>query len=233
MSESPDGNVERGLQRQRLALVTSSIALIVFQEIGAKLDRIEIFGNSVALAKPLPVTAPLWIAWAYFSLRYYQYFRDLADTGYRSSVEQRLRDLARAEVLNKLRKTVTPNLGEPLGGRASWTVELSEALTLIDTPPKLWRVKASGWINIVDRDRPNWGTTQRFQDIEVVLPPGRPRFARLRANIWALVHTRRGTEYVLPFLLGALPLLIAILHAIGFHLIRITDHVVRGVGMVG
>jgi hypothetical protein len=216
MTEPRTGEIREGFVRQRRSLVAVSLVLLVFLEVGARLDRLEFLGNTIVLSKPLVVSLPLWVAWAYFLLRYYQYFRDTGDAGFGNAVVSRQHSLARRAAIAKLEQSLRP---EPPEDRpaATWSIEVEE-LEILDEPPSFWRFKAKGWIHFRDKGSPAWAAAQILSDHEVVLPPGVPPFPQVRAAIWSAVHTRYFTEYGLPYIVAGLPLLASLLHRLGWHL---------------
>lgn len=204
-----------GFVRQRRALVATSVALSAFVGLGARLDNIEFLGNTLTLAAPLSVATPLWIAWGYFLIRYYQYFRDLGDTGFREARTIRENTLARNFALARLRESIHPEPGEFRHPRIR--VEVGP-MDVVDMPPGMWRLKANGWAHITERfgSKTNRMSSQLIENQIVSFPPWQPRFARLRSVIWVLTHTRFGTEYGLPFLVALAPWAVVVARRLGF-----------------
>jgi hypothetical protein len=213
MDQQSRAEVRDGFVRQRRALVAVSLVLVTLQAIGASLDHLELLGNTINLNRPVPLAGPLWVAWGYFLLRYYQYFHDVGDSGFRAAVERRRRTLARRAAISKLQHTVHPDVSEC--SKPRWWIEVP-TLEVLDAPPSSWKLKAvRGYIHIRDAARPTWGATQLIDDLEVSLPPGVPRMATSRAVIWSGVHTRYFTEYGLPFVVASAPVVVVLLSLAG------------------
>lgn len=191
--------------RQRRALVATSLALIAFQGLGATLDKVTLLGNTIDLASPLSVTTPLWIAWGYFFLRYYQYFRDLGDKGFKDITQRRTIDLARKAAL----KQVKGKLRDAQGSRKTKIrIDKPDMQRMSSDGP--WTFRVQGGMAYITNDKSET-VLESIVGREVVLPHGEPRFSRVRSTLWALFNAHQGTEYGLPFLVGALPPLVAVL----------------------
>ncbi len=74
-------HIREGFVRQRRSLIAASLGLLLYVSSGIRLDAINVLGNTFSIARPALVPTALWVAWGYFFLRYYQYLRDLSDTG--------------------------------------------------------------------------------------------------------------------------------------------------------
>ena len=164
-----------GFVRQRRSLVAVSVALSAFVGLGARLEDIEFLGNTVHLAKPLAVAAPPWVAWGYFLIRYYQYFRDLGDVGFREAVTTRENHLARRFALGRLRATIRPDPGEFRRPKIRLEVQPME---VVEMPPGMWRLKANGWAHITERfgSKTNKMSSELIENREVSFPPWHPLF---------------------------------------------------------
>src|SRR5688572_4338476 len=88
-----DSDVRAGFVRQRRNLNVTSLGLVLLVTAGISLKEISILGNTFELKRPEALPAAFWLAWAYFLVRYYQYLRDLQDSGPRAAYERRLERL--------------------------------------------------------------------------------------------------------------------------------------------
>ena len=201
-----------GFVRQRRALVAVSVSLAAFVGLGATLEDIEFLGNTVHLVKPLAVAAPLWIAWAYFLVRYYQYFRDLGDVGFREAVTTRENHLARRFALRRLRQKIHPNITEFRHPKVRLEVQPME---VVEMPPGMWRLKANGWAHVTERFSSKKMSSELIENVQVSFPPWYPRFGKVRSAVWVLTHTRFGTEYGLPFIVAGAPLVLWLARRLG------------------
>lgn len=65
-----------GLLRQRRNLITVSVVLWLLKYGGVTVSKFELAGFDIVLKKPEAFILSIWIAFAYFLYRYYQYFAD-------------------------------------------------------------------------------------------------------------------------------------------------------------
>lgn len=201
-------DIKEAFVRQRRALVATSLALIAFQGLGATLDKVTLLGNTIELASPLSVTTPLWFAWVYFYFRYYQYFRSLGDKGFKSLIEMRRIDLASRAALKLIRDQIRVEEFQKQTVRI-----VRPRMERLSSPPGFWTFRATeGMAQITERSGGSNVASQSIEGMEVTLPLGKPRLSRTRSMLWAVFNGYQGTEYGLPFLIGALPLLVAILN---------------------
>jgi hypothetical protein len=171
----------------------------------AQLANFNLFGNSIQLSSPLHVVFPLWVAWLYFLVRYYQYLRDMGDKGIEASYFNRLVVLAE----RKARKRAAEYLPIDLSAFKQPTRVRLEigVLRLMSSQPPPWQFGVKGVAHI---DELPSGTTYRthvFDDDRFDLPERELRFAKVRSVWWVVVHTRLFTEYGLPLVVAALPVL--------------------------
>ena len=67
-------NMHEGLLRQRRNLIITSVILWFLKYGKVSLSKISIAGFDIAFENPNVLTLSLWLAFAYFYFRYYQYF---------------------------------------------------------------------------------------------------------------------------------------------------------------
>jgi hypothetical protein len=191
-------------QRQRRLLVPMSLLLLFYEASGIQLDQITILGNTFRITNPSLVPVGLWVAWFYFGWRYYQYFRDLPDreftTGWEGTTWHYIGRTVRATFCREFRRpglagkvslpdqsSVTPTRMGPTG---PWEFTLSASVVAVE-PPRGQRT----------------GGATGAQNERVVVPRWKIKLAKLRALGYVLLHTRLGTEFLLPFALAATPVL--------------------------
>ena len=200
-------DIKEAFVRQRRALVATSLALIAFQGLGATLHRVTLLGNTIELASPLSVTTPLWVAWVYFYLRYYQYLRSLGDKGFKSLIEMRMIELASRAALKLIKDQIRVEEFKKQTVRI-----VRPQMQRLSSPPGFWTFRATGGMaQITERSGGSNVASQSIEGMEVALPLGKPRFSRTRSTLWTVWNSHQGTEYGLPFLIGAVPPLVAIL----------------------
>lgn len=173
-----------------------SLVLMAYIVTGVSIETLQVLGNIFNIARPELVPAVLWVAWAYFLLRYYQLYRDLADSGPRDAYYRFLDRIA----IRRAREQVPAKLGNAFlsGGNPRdyrWRFH-DERVT--DRGPPLWCVSLSATAQLK-------GSSHVMTNMnETVLVGGRWDSARA----WAAVafHTRFFTEYVLPGVVACAPI---------------------------
>jgi hypothetical protein len=95
--------MSEGLLRQRRNLLITCALLWFMKYGGVRLHKMSLAGFDVELARPEVVTLALWIAFAYFLYRYYQYFTSdglsKLESEYSKSLEARCMPLIRSRVM--------------------------------------------------------------------------------------------------------------------------------------
>ena len=76
MSHVPE--MSEGLRRQRRNVLLLSGVLWFMKYGGLTVTKARLLGIELELQEPSAIYVALWVAWAYFLVRYYQYFRQEA-----------------------------------------------------------------------------------------------------------------------------------------------------------
>ena len=79
--------------RQRRNLIVISLILLGVEAFGLEIKRINALGNEILIQNPGMVNVALWLAWAYWFIRYYQYFHDLQDRGFKTAYAAKMSEL--------------------------------------------------------------------------------------------------------------------------------------------
>jgi hypothetical protein len=197
-------SVTEGFVKQRRNLVAASLALIFYHTSGLVLEKLEIFGNTLNVRDPWLVSVVLWVAFGYFFLRYYQLFRDLGDKGIRSEYAGRLQSIVTRVAERKLRESYRSMDFGP----SSQDIELKDInIAAIRKDRNQWEFRAT---------ESKASHTARSLRPDPLQPPmlyvkGRSlRLAKVRAAFHVAFNTRLLTEYYLPFLVAAIPVLVAV-----------------------
>ena len=188
--------MKEGFARQRRAWMAASLTLLAYVTAGVSLEQVSVLGNTFSISRPGLVPLAIWIAWAYFGLRYYQFYRDLGDKGPRLAYGQRLDQIA----LRRARALLPSSLGPAFVGGADpkkvrWTFH-DESIEYRGTPD--WIVCLSAIA------RSTGGGTYLASGKRQTVQAG-SRLDRIRAWLSVGLHTRFFTEYGLPVLVGSLP----------------------------
>ena len=70
-----------------------SLILGFYLQAGLSMEKLNVFGNEVKLADPVVAERALWIAWAYFLVRYLQHMHDLDNRGFLLTYVDRMTEL--------------------------------------------------------------------------------------------------------------------------------------------
>ena len=206
------GHVRAGFVRNRRNLLIASLAVLGLQRTGASITHLELFGNTIDLQGPLSILTPLWISWSYFLLRYYQYFRDLGDKGFKQAAIAHAYEVAAKEV--KLRYSVSA----PVDVLASFDNPSPPEYQFAAVTPhgtvavRQWRFYVEGDVYVRDRAR-TASVNQHFTDY-FDLPERIVRRCKGRGWLFVALHTTLITEYIVPFLVAGAPVALEILRLV-------------------
>lgn len=184
-----DKEIQDGFIRQRRNLIAVSLVLWFVETSSLTLSKLNILGNEFPISNPAAVNHALWIAWVYWFVRYYQYFRHahgIQQTmeAFHGHMYHPMKDLALArgrhvypepEFFVSIDRIASRSLGK-------WVARL-----VVDP-----RTSTSGTDKRILHDEP-----LSFRDL--FMP-------RIRAAWYLVVRTRFVTEYILPFLVALIPL---------------------------
>ena len=90
MSGDTSSVIRDGFIRQRRNLLIISLVLLFAETAELKLQKLNVFGTELAIGNPVIVNFALWTVFVYWFWRYYVYFHDLDDIGYRDKQRTRL-----------------------------------------------------------------------------------------------------------------------------------------------
>jgi len=202
MADDP-GSIHQGFVRQRRNIVATSIALFLYEKLGIVIDSINILGNTARITDPSSVTTLLWIAWSYFFLRYYQYFRDTPDKGLSKAYQGHVHRLARSVAQKKLMKSV--KVPEEFAGKTPHFI--FKTLDVYRAYTRLWELGL--WELEIEAD-----VAYAVEGGSEVRSLGKNRLnlswkelviAKVRSVLHVGLNTHFTTEYFLPFLIALVP----------------------------
>lgn len=167
------------LLRQRRNLLVSSLALTAIDLAGATLKKdVSVLGTALEFANPERVVWGLWVLWAYFLVRYWQYFNEEPDLGIHRGMEHWInRRISWDEYDMEFKHWISWSYG------VSWTMLKQH---------KEW--EAEQWTE--SENDPN----NKFLKA----------FWTLRAFFSVATKTPRFTDYLVPFFVAAIPLLLGV-----------------------
>ncbi|HUW52385.1 MAG TPA: hypothetical protein VMV99_03045 [Rhodanobacter sp.] len=88
--------MNQDLLRQRRNLIATSAVLLVFDFAQVTITKVSVLGTELLVGNAKILMICAWVLWAYFLLRYYQYWRAEPDQHIRSSFKKRLDAYARS-----------------------------------------------------------------------------------------------------------------------------------------
>jgi hypothetical protein len=214
MERKMDDTDNSGFVRQRRNLMFISLVLLFSEVADLRIPKLSVFGNELDFSEPYAVNAALWVAACYWLLRFYQYSpRSLSPL--KSFVYQRVFATAIPAALSTVLRE-KPELRERF-------VDLPAAEPIFTA-----------------REEQIWGFTSQGLDIELAVDKSATsgnatctvdtgkhrtivkgwdlRRLQWRAWIYLIFRTPLFTEYLLPYLLFALPVIFAAYQGIGIWL---------------
>ena len=189
-----------GFCRQRRNLMLISIALLLIHAADLKFTTINIFGNKATFQNQTIIHTALWIAWAYWLLRYHQYSRDIGDKGYEKTFKIRLNKKAEKAAQKKVKKSnewhrIKEASLEKKGGppiAKDYITTNTKTFFKYQGHVKISTLKPSG--HAYDEYRIN--ITLNYRDISIPL---------ILAVCHVLLNTTLVTEYILPYFIAFMP----------------------------
>lgn len=202
-TSSAQSDLYQGFIRQRRNLIIISLVLVFVQVSGLDFERISVLGAVAKLEHASAVDIALWIGWAYWLLRYGQFFHDLENRGIKSAYHEKLRELVPQAILKDLIKNNELDDFEPHIDPKTRRYEIF-GLTRKSSSP----YSAGLTVQIVSAD----GNTRRQHAVgEHRITPDKVRLERALAALYVAFRTRMGTEFILPFVIAGLPIVGAII----------------------
>jgi hypothetical protein len=215
----PEPDIVGGFNRQRKSLLATSLVLLAFQSVDAQLRSISLFGNSIELSAPLRVVTPLWVAWVYFLIRYYQYLRDLGDKGLHAAYRNRLVNLANSLARRHAARLLPLDLAgltQPLSIR----LDITDIFVRVPQPPP-WEYEVTGAAHIDEKPPATGGRMQVLEKERFTLPSKLLVLPHIRAVWWVIAHTRLASEYALPLIVAALPTIRPLVDGLAYLLVAV------------
>lgn len=207
------GAVRDGFVRQRRNLVGTSVAFFLYEKLGIVIDSINILGNTARITDPSSVTGLLWIAWSYFLLRYYQYFRDVPDKGFIGAYHGRVHFLARRVAWKKFIRSVAEQ-EEFAGTTPHFTLKTLNVYRAYTRPWELglWEVEIEADVTY---EIEGGVEARNLGKRKLNLSWNELAIAKFRSLLHVGVNTHFATEYFLPFLIAFVPVVYRIINLAG------------------
>ena len=185
--------------RQRRGLMLTSIVLASYIASGLSLDKLNVLGNTFSIANPAGVHASLWVLWLYFLVRYLQHRHDVADSGPADAFHASLRK----RMIRRATQAFEPRFQKNYQGDESFSAVKFwyDKVEAAADQGGDWTATFYGSMTF-NKSAMSTGTTLINGFVEKVRPEGRDRLMS-QLSVWA--NTRFFTEYHLPLLVAAGP----------------------------
>lgn len=174
---------EGDIRRQRRNLVAMSCLLIIFDLAKVKVEKVGVLGTDLIVGDVEVLRISMWVVWAYFLWRYYQFWRQ--DKPHVSRAVSELLDSYARNFFHQ---------------------KSAYADTITDRPALLRPGWICGWKVEGPSYEPSRGLAVSVDSVSVSAL--RALFWRLRAFGAITVHTPHVTEHVLPLALAAVTLMV-------------------------
>lgn len=167
------------LLRQRRNLIAISAILLIFDFAQVTITKVSVLGTELLIGNAQVLMFCVWTLWAYFILRYYQYWRAESDHHLRDSFNGQLDKYARDYTKAM---PVQDSYGQPFDSY------------------KISRVGFTRWIYALQRYDP---VQDKIIDSETEnLPAWRLAAWSVKSAVFVCVQTTHATDHVLPFALA-------------------------------
>lgn len=190
--------IHDGFIRQRKNLIAVSLLLIFAETSGIEINKINLLGNEVSLKNPNIVYIILWMALFYWFARYYQYFRNLKDKGFKTTFFESMDALVSKIAFKNLFND--PNFIKTIEQEGKKHRAFSRKYHIYKRSLKHYEGAAEFLIGHV----PDSGISKREKVIvefpQLIIP-------LIRSFSHVLIHTRLFTEYISPFLFFLTPII--------------------------
>lgn len=97
--------------RQRRNLMGISIIVLFVTYSGLQFNKLNILGNEFTISNPRIINYSLWIAFAYWLMRYFQYMHELGGTRIYMTYEQKLLQLTLPDGRNNVNEKISAKMG--------------------------------------------------------------------------------------------------------------------------
>jgi hypothetical protein len=165
------------LLRQRRNLVALSSLLVVFNFSDITIAKVSILGTELLVGDPTRLAIFVWVAWAYFLVRYYQYWREIPDKSLVKSFSGRFNNYAEAYADKKYIRGQNSSVNYKLSNESVYSWSFDQ----VNVDP-------------VTGDSPN-GERISIPFIQVVLWV-------IKSLVFVCIKTPHMTEHVLPFIIA-------------------------------
>ena len=192
--------------RQRRNVIAISVVLMIAELVGIRFERISLLGNSFELVNPNGAMIALWVIYFYFLVRYYQYFRMDQNGQLRASYLGYLTPSLDAYVRHRIKNDA--------GGFAEvddWEIASVKASTI---RVGNWQRSLRGATARVDYFYLDSADAKQRRKFDISVSWWCTTRIRAASIARMTINTPLVTEYILPFVLAAGPVIIAVVRRV-------------------
>ncbi len=190
--------IRQGFIRQRRNIIIISLVVLLAEISDIQINKINIFGNEVLINNPNILHLFLWIALFYWLIRYYQYFRDIPDKGFKATFNGKLEQYAQDIAFNK---TITFYNNKTENDETNQKKAYPRQFDIYRKSNKGFEGKVD---YLIGTDPYSGGSIEELKvNItfkELIIP-------KIRSASNLILHTHLLTEYILPFIIVAIPII--------------------------
>lgn len=233
MQETENGPILNGFVRQRRNLIVISLVALFAETSELTVNKLNVFGNELVIHNPVTVSIAFGVALFYWLYRYYVYFHDLGDKGFRDEHRARLTVLVRRWAKEKFntdhawKEKIIRNVHDlvakhqPSSERLDLDLKYPHEWKLSEEPdtmsvgvPHFQKVQTQLLLRLFVRRDNEADLLIRHEGRDLVTIEGFEAMKlNFKAGVHVLVHTRIFSEYYLPFIIALIP--------IGYYLYRL------------
>lgn len=194
-----DADIYSGFVRQRRNLIVMSMVVLLSEVANLRVEKISFFGNEATIGNPALVNTVLWVLLIYWLIRYYQYFHDLGDKNFLSSLMTKRKQLVKKLFFRNLLNdpVFIKSLPNDVAGK-KYKAFPREVLFFQER----WFSTSGNVEYLIGRD-----SGQGMVESEKMTIKGLDLFfPTLISFLHVFFRTRYFSEYILPFVLFTLPL---------------------------
>jgi hypothetical protein len=188
--------IREGFKRQRRNLMIVSVVLLFAQTSGITINKLNVFGNELEIPNPIVINRWLWVLWGYWLWRYYNFYHDMGGKGFARERHKVLNDLVPKYFFRKLLRNTIPLAypnregakfyGVDIYGYRPFSYDLLVKIQFADD-------SIEGFKDVISLRNPE-------DRVPLIL-------MNVRALVHIVLHTHLFSEYILPYILAALPLI--------------------------
>lgn len=196
--------VEENFIRQRRNLIMISLVLLFAEMSEIEISKINVFGNEIVLKNPETILITLWAAFFYWLVRYYQYFRDINDKGFKTKFHEKIEKISSKIAFKKLMEKKKDDAYISKDGK--------RVRNIIPSIYKINKYKLTfikGTVEyLVEKNIDGFGSVD-YAAIDLSLKD--LFLPTLLSGFHVIFNTRLATEYLLPFCISSFPILYRII----------------------